>query len=139
MGRPRLDEPTPSEGRQLMKLVRANAVQRRNGGGGRSAEEHLVSALRCLYRRAEQDGLIGEKDNPARKVDKPRRLPSTRRAVADTRLAEINHVAATTGDDPELDALILRLHTETACRRGGPLALRPQDLDQDHGLRLLRA
>jgi len=51
-------------------------------------------------------------------VAKPRRLPSTRRAVADTRLAEINQVAATTGDDPELDALIPRLHTETACRRG---------------------
>src|SRR5690242_9035843 len=33
------------------------------------------------------------------------------------------------GDDPELDTLILRLHTETACRRGGALALRPQDLD----------
>jgi integrase/recombinase XerC len=55
-------------------------------------------------------------------VAKPRRLPSTRRAVPDTRLAQINEVAATTGDDPELDAL-LRLHTETACRRGGALAL----------------
>jgi len=134
----RLDEPTPSEVRQLMKLVKANAVQRRNGRGGRSAEEHLIAALRCLYRHAEQDRLIDEKDNPARKVDKPRRLPSTRRAVADTRLAEINQVAATTGDDPELDTLILRLHTETACRRGGALALRPQDLDPDQCLVLPR-
>jgi len=134
----RLDEPTPSEVRQLMKLVKANAVQRRNGRGGRSAEEHLIAALRCLYRHAEQDRLIDEKDNPARKVDKPRRLPSTRRAVADTRLAEINQVAATTGDDPELDTLILRLHTETARRRGGALALRPQDLDPDQCLVLLR-
>ena len=45
---------------------------------------------------------------------------------------------ATTGDDPELDTLILRLHTETACRRGGALALRPQDLDPDQCLILLR-
>jgi integrase/recombinase XerC len=59
------------------------------------------------------DGLIAEADNPARKVAKPRRLPSTRRAVPDTRLAEINEVTATTGDDAELDALLLRLHTET--------------------------
>ncbi|MGH3611864.1 MAG: hypothetical protein ACRDRK_04465 [Pseudonocardia sp.] len=58
-------------------------------------------------------------DNPARKVAKPRRLPSTRRAVADTRLAEINHIAATTGNDPALDTLLLRLHIVTACRRGG--------------------
>ncbi|WP_371504331.1 tyrosine-type recombinase/integrase [Allokutzneria sp. NRRL B-24872] len=36
---------------------------------------------------------------------------------------------ATTGNDAALDTLLLRLHTETACRRGGALALRPQDLD----------
>ena len=71
-------------------------------------------------------------------MDKPRRLPSTRRAVADKRLAEINHAAATTGDDPELDTLLLRLHTETACRRGGALALRPQDLDPEQCLIRLR-
>jgi integrase/recombinase XerC len=133
-----LDEPTPSEIRQLMTLVRANAVQRRNSRGGRSSQEHLVGALRCLYRQAEDDGHIDQRDNPARKVDKPRRLPSTRRAVADARLAEINHVAATTGNDPELDTLILRLHTETACRRGGALALRPGDLDHEQCLILLR-
>jgi hypothetical protein len=40
-------------------------------------------------------------------------------------------VAATTGNDPALDSLLLRLHTETACRRGGALALRPADLDPD--------
>jgi integrase/recombinase XerC len=80
-----------------------------------------VAALRCLYRRAVEDGLISEADDPVRKVAKPRRLPSTRRAVPETRLAEINQIAATTGDDPELDTLLLRLHTETACRRGGAL------------------
>ena len=69
---------------------------------------------------------------------KPRRLPSARRAVPDTRLAEINHIAATTGNDPALDTLILRLHTETACRRGGALALRPDDLDSDQCLIRLR-
>jgi hypothetical protein len=117
-------------------------VARRNARGGRSAEEHLVAALRCLYRRAVDDGLIAEADNPARKVAKPRRLPTTRRALPDTRLAEINEVAARTGDDPELDTLILRLHSETACRRGGALALRPasgQTLDTragHHGARL---
>jgi integrase/recombinase XerC len=134
----RLDEPTPSEIRQLMKAVKANVVPRRNARGGRSAEEHVVAALRCLYRRAEDDGLITEAGNPARKADKPRRLPSTRRAVPDARLAEINHAAAAGGDDPGLDTLILRLHTETACRRGGALALRPADLDPDQCLILLR-
>jgi integrase/recombinase XerC len=112
-----------------MAHVKAHVVARRNARGGRSAQEHLVAALRCLYQGAVDDGLIAEADNPTRKVAKPRRLPSTRRSVPDTRLAQINQVAATTGDDPGLDALLLRLHTETACRRGGALALRPADLD----------
>ncbi len=81
----RLDEPTPSDIRQLMAHIKAHVVPRRNARGGRSAQEHLVAALRCLYRRAVDDGLITEAANPARKVDKPRRLPSTRRAVPDTR------------------------------------------------------
>ena len=83
----RLDEPTPSEIRQLMAYVKTHVVARRNARGGRSAEEHLVAALRCLYQRAVDDGLIAEADNPARKVAKPRRLPTTRRALPDTRLA----------------------------------------------------
>ena len=80
-GSRRLDEPTPSEIRQLMAYVKTHVVARRNARGGRSAEEHLVAALRCLYQRAVDDGLIAEADNPARKVAKPRRLPTTRRAL----------------------------------------------------------
>jgi hypothetical protein len=57
-----LDEPTPSEIRQLMAYVKAHVVARRNARGGRSAAEHLVAALRCLYQRAVEDGLIGEVD-----------------------------------------------------------------------------
>jgi len=67
-GERRLDEPTPSEIRQLMSYVKTHVVARR--------------------------------------------LPSTRRAVTDDRLAEICQAAADGGDDPGLDTLILRLHTE---------------------------
>jgi integrase len=134
----RIDETTPSDIRQLVVDMQAELVIRRSGRGGHSATEHMIAALRCVYRRAEEDGLITVADNPAKKVDKPRRPPSTRRAVADNRLAEIVQVAATTGDDPALDALILRLHIETACRRGGALALRPIDLDPDQCLITLR-
>jgi hypothetical protein len=125
----RLDEPTPSEIRQLIAYVKTHVVVRRNARGGRSAQEHLVAALRCLYKRAVDDGLITEADNQAQKVAKPRRLPTTRRALPDTRLAEINEVAAATGDDPELDTLLLRLHTETRSlpprRRAGPAPAGP--------------
>ncbi len=137
-GQRRLDEPTPLQIKQLVEHVKATVVARRNARGGRSAGEHLIAALRCLYRHAEDDGLIDPADNPASKVTKPRRLPSTRRAVPDTRLGEINDTAARTGNDPALDSLLLRLHTETACRRGGALALRPQDLDPAQCLIFLR-
>lgn len=136
-GERRLDEPTPSEVKQLSEHVKTHTVPRRNARGGRSAAEHLIAALRCIYNHAVADNLIAAADNPASKVAKPRRLPSTRRAVPDTRLAEINHIAATTGDDRALDTLLLRLHTETACRRGGALALQPADLDPDQCLILL--
>jgi len=60
----RLDEPTPSEIKQLVASVEANAVQRRSSRGGGHAAENLISALRCLYNHAVDDGLIAEKDNP---------------------------------------------------------------------------
>jgi integrase/recombinase XerC len=126
----RLDEPTPSQIRELMAYTKSHIVVRRNGRGGRSAQEHLIGALRCLYQHAEDDGLIPAGSNPARKVAKPARLPAARAALPADALAQVNEAAATTGNDPELDTLLLRLHTETACRRGGALAVRhQQDLD----------
>jgi len=69
---------------------------------------------------------------------KPRRLRSARMALPDSRLDELCRVASTTGNDPALDALLLRLHMETACRRGGALALAPDDLDPEQCLIRLR-
>ncbi|MGO1053268.1 tyrosine-type recombinase/integrase [Crossiella sp. CA198] len=133
-----LDEPTALEIERFAEDIRTAVRVRSNARGGRGAVEHFIAAMRCLYRHAEKDKLISAADNPALKVDKPRRLPSTRCAIASNRLAEVNQVAATTGDDPELDTLILRLHTETACRRGGALALRLRDLDPQQCLIMLR-
>jgi integrase len=137
-GSRRLDELDAVEIQQLAERTRGAAVIRRNSRGGQSAAAHLISAARCLYQYAESDGWITPATNPARRARKPRTLASTRRAIPDARLAEINHVVATTGNDPELDTLILRVHQETACRRGGALALRPCDLDRQQCLVLLR-
>ena len=63
-GARRLDEPTPSEIKQLVAYVRANVVPRRNARGGRSAAENLIAALRCLYKHAEDDGLIDREGQP---------------------------------------------------------------------------
>ncbi len=134
----KLDEINPMDITELVKRSKDSGVIRRNTRGGRTAAEHQIAAIRCLYKYAVTDGLITEADNPAVRVAKPRRLASTRRAVTEQQLAAINHVAATTGNDPELDCLLLRLHTETACRRAGALALRPCDLDTAQCLVRLR-
>jgi integrase len=94
----------------------------------------LVASLRCLYRYAVADGILTEAQNPAARVAKPRRLRSTRTALPDHRLGELAQVAGSSGDDPALDTLLLRLHIETACRRGGALALIPEDLDPENCL-----
>src|SRR5258708_40037145 len=87
---------------QLAEQVKATVVERRNARGGRGAAEHLIAALRCMYRHAVADGILTEDENPAARVPKPRRLRSTRRALPDKRLEELAQIAATTGDDPAL-------------------------------------
>lgn len=72
-GQRRLDEPTTSEIKQLAEQVRAQRVLRRNARGGRSAVEHCIAALRCVYRHAVADGIVSESQDPARRVAMPRR------------------------------------------------------------------
>ncbi|WP_327118318.1 hypothetical protein OHB12_10020 [Nocardia sp. NBC_01730] len=102
------------------------------------AAQNTIAALRCLYRKAENDGHIPDGRSPARKLTRPRSRPSSRRAISSLVLAEINQVAGRTGNDPELDTLLLRLHTEKACRICGALALRRLDLDPGQCLIRLR-
>ncbi|WP_433620870.1 tyrosine-type recombinase/integrase [Nocardia sp. CA-120079] len=134
----RLDEPTKTDLEEKARSIQAAAQTNRASRGGACAVQHFISAVRCIYRYGEDNGWIRPCDNPARQLTMPVRRPSHRYAIPSGQLAEICQTAATTGDDPELDALILRLHIETACRRGGALALRPHDLDPDQCLVYLR-
>jgi integrase/recombinase XerC len=76
-----ITEVTASDIGQLAEQVKATVVTRRNARGGRGAAEHLIAALRCLYKHAVADGILTESDNPAARVPKPRRLRSTRTAL----------------------------------------------------------
>jgi integrase/recombinase XerC len=55
-GTRRLDEPTPSEIRQLMAYVKTHVVARRNARGGRSAQEHLSGIPKVLFVTRRQPG-----------------------------------------------------------------------------------
>lgn len=129
-----LDAPTVLELRELVEQTRQQALVRKNSRGGRSAAEHMVAALRCLYRFAEDDGHLPPSGNPGLRLKKPRRLPSPRTSLSSQHLAQIAAAVSNSGPDPVLDILIIRLHLETACRVGSALALRPSDLDPTHCL-----
>jgi integrase len=129
-----LDTIAASDIEAMQRQITATARSRRNSRSGRHAGEHVIAAARAIYNRAIADGLIDAAASPAHRVVKPRRLPSTRRALTPHEVEQINLAARTTGNDVILDALLLRLHTETACRRGGALGLRLADLDTDRGL-----
>lgn len=129
-----LDTIAASDIEALKQTMIANAVSRRTSRNGRHAGEHVIAATRAFYTRAIADGLIDASASPAHRVAKPRRLPGTRRALTPHELEQINIEARISGNDVILDALLLRLHTETACRRGGALALRLIDLDTTNGL-----
>ena len=129
-----LDSVAASDIEAMQRQMAATARSRRNSRTGRHAGEHMIAAARAIYNRAIADGLIDAATSPAHRVVKPRRLPSTRRALSPQELEQINLAARTSGNGVVLDALLLRLHTETACRRGGALGLRLADLDTDHGL-----
>src|SRR5260370_24149250 len=51
-----LAEVTALDISQLAEQAKANAIRRRNSRGGRSAAEHMLAALRCVYRHAVADG-----------------------------------------------------------------------------------
>lgn len=133
-----ITEPSPLEIRELVEQCKREAIVRRNSRGGRSAAEHMVGALRAIFNQAQADGYFTTDSNPTNHIVKPRRLPSNRHALSESMLADITQVITSTGNDPELDTLILRLHIETACRRGGALSLRPCDLDMKQCLIKLR-
>ncbi|MFI9536803.1 tyrosine-type recombinase/integrase [Nocardia fusca] len=133
----RLADPTPTEILQVMNRYKAGAVVRSNWRGGSAATRNLLHGIRRLYRLAELDGLITPAANPAAKVPMPPKLQSTRHALTPHQVAELGRIAVETGNDPELDALIVRLHIETACRREAALKLRVDELSVNDSTVLL--
>ncbi|WP_134734256.1 tyrosine-type recombinase/integrase [Amycolatopsis nivea] len=124
-----IDEPTATEIVNLSIKIQQRSAAGRGYRGGIGARSNFIDAIRFFYRCAMADNLVSAHENPVRNVKKPARPPRNRRALTPPQLAEINDAVSTEGRDPALDSLVLRLHTETACRRGGAIALRPRDLE----------
>lgn len=145
-GQQQLGDVTQSDVQILMKWIGANAranaaeqdrvrllpgrlVTRQTG---KSAQENFVGAVGCLYVAAANDGLVPIGYSPAKAIKKSARHRKIwRRPLADTELRDVWITCSTTGNDPELDALIVRVQLETSSRQEGCINLVLGHLDDD--------
>lgn len=97
-----LDQISASDIEAMQHQMVGTARSRRNS---RHAGQHVIAAARAIYNRAIADGLIEASASPAHRVAKPRRLPSTCRALTVHELDQINGAARTSGNDVVLDGL----------------------------------
>ncbi|MFJ8961528.1 tyrosine-type recombinase/integrase [Lentzea sp. NPDC102401] len=137
-GSRRLDEPTVREVRDLIEHFRSTAARRRDHTDGSGAALNAYNALNSVYLFAMQEGVLSSRQNPMVWVTKPRQAKSKRQALSSQLVQEISRVAATTGHDPRLDSLLIRLHLETAARPSGARRLLLKDLDPTRLLITLR-
>jgi integrase len=124
-----IDEPRASEINQLANLVQQRAAAKPQSSTGQGARSLFIDAVKCLYRCAADDKLITLSESPVATIKNAKHRNTSRRALTPRELTEINRAATNSGPDPLLDSLLLRLHSETACRVGGALNLRRRDLN----------
>lgn len=120
LGERRLVEVTIEDLTAVVDDAVARARSARPDSTGRASQETCVAALRALFRRAADAGLITV--NPAAALRRPRRVRSRRRALDDHELAGLIDAVRTTSRDPNLDLLVVRFHLESGARRGRPEA-----------------
>lgn len=145
-GHQQLGEVTQSDVQVMMKWVGAHARAKmieqdrdRHVKGrpftrhdGQRAQENFITAIRCLYAAAAENKLVAPGYSPAKAIKKPpRHNRITRRPLADTELRDVWITCSTTGNDPELDALIVRVQLETSCRQEGCINLVLGGLDDE--------
>ncbi len=127
LGKRRLVEVTLEDLTAVVEDAVTRARRARPASTGRASKESCVAALRALFDRAVNAGLIT--GNPAAALRRPRRVRSRRRPLDDPELAELIDAVRTTSRDPDLDLLVVRFHLESGARREGSLNLRRRDLD----------
>ena len=129
IGSLRVNVPTGHDLDVLVALRQVEALRDPRARHGRCAGEHLVGALRLLYRQAARANYLLTSSSPASDLKLPRRPKSTRRDLDADELRELFEFAIALAEDPELVETYLWLLRETAARRGGALSLRLGGLD----------
>lgn len=117
-----------AEQRAAVREAAGRTVRYTDGVGARY---NAVGAWRHLFTVAENDRHLKKGMNPAALVTKPKRSKGTRFALEDELFAEMTALIGSTGDDPELDAMILRFIDITGARQEGVLNLTLGGIDAE--------
>lgn len=123
LGSMELEDITPGNISIVAKYARdrQGGGRRRNHQNGLYAQEHLVAAARFLFRWAVNEGYTT--NNPALKVEKPKRPDVSRHALSHAQVRELFETC-----ERDEDTVILRFLVETGCRREGLLNLTRRDV-----------
>ncbi len=113
-----------AERRGLKRTVARNQVRELRGrpllgSDGRGAREQFLQASRWMFSWLGDEEKV--KTNPAKKIKLPPRQEAGARSLTDEEFMEVYGVAVSTGQDPNLDGLILRHLLIQAVRRGALL------------------
>lgn len=118
-----------AEARALGREAAGRTVRRATGEG---ACYNAIGAWRFLFEVAIQDRHVAEGLNPATKLKKPKRRKGGRRMALEAEHYEaMVQLISSTGDDPELDAMILLFLDVTGARQEGVLNLSFDGIDAD--------
>jgi integrase len=103
--------------RNRKRAKRGRSIMRATGEG---AESSAINAIQALYRSAAADhGIV----NVAAVLEFPDSRPAPRRPLIAAELVELLYVTSRTGDDPELDTLLVDYGIATGARRSGAYGL----------------
>ncbi len=113
----------------LGRLARTEALAgpKRCTSKGDGAVESHVDAMHRVFSHIQRSRYRA--DNPADFLRKSKRRKSTRRALESDEMAEVWAVTCAGGDDPMLDAIMVRLCRECGVRRQGAINLTIGDID----------
>lgn len=119
---------TVTDGRLRDEVRAAKGLTPREWTGNGSVET-LMTATRYLFKAAAGDNLVPPGTDPVGTYKKPKRLGSGRSLLTAEQVEDFHLTATSTGDDPDLDALLFRFHFLTGARQEAAARLRLRHLD----------
>ena len=139
------DEVLPSDLEEALRFVQRGALERAAERGGLREERgrqvllsdgsgacyNAVGAWRCLFAVAVKDRHLSAEFDPAQQVKKPRRGESRRRALEPQHLEQLFEFVDSTGNDPELDRILVQAIIIAGARRDGLVNLTLGGIDRE--------